>query len=315
MKSVLLKTFAWLAVALACHLAAALFADGRTDEYYLRSTGEQRPALVLGSSRAAQGIDPTALNDLLPEDLRDPGMLNFSFTIGHSPYGPTYLEAIRKKLDPATQNGLFILCVDPWALSAPKGNAQDVESAFPEEDRMLGKQWIMNGTPNLEYLVRNYAFGWGRIMRERWFPPEPYLTLHENGRLEVHVSLDSLKMAEALKKKVDEYTDHAKHTYSPSLRRIAYLERTIELLQQHGQVVLLRLPLHPAIQRIEEDYWPGFNSLTNELASDNGLAVIDHTALADELLLTDGLHLAAASVPSYSRRLARDVGAVLKGSR
>lgn len=308
MKSFLLKTSAWLALALVCHLIAAFFADGHTDEYYLKFTGEQRPALVLGSSRAAQGIDPAALNALLAEGLRDPGMLNFSFTIGHSPYGPTYLDAVRKKLDPTARNGLFILCVDPWSLSIPKGTAKGMGGPSPEDTRMLGKQWMMNATPNLEYLVRNHSHGWGSLIGGPLHDLAPELILHGNGRLEVRIASYERTDLERRAQAVETYTTYAEKMYERSPFRIVHLRRTIELLKQHGTVVLLVLPLHQDIRHIEQRYWPTFDQELKGLADPLHVAVLDHSYMGDSLLFTDGHHLDAASVPGYSRTLAKGIG-------
>jgi hypothetical protein len=310
MRTFLLKIAIWTALALGCHLIAAFFADGRTDEHYLKFTGERRSALVLGTSRAAQGIDPMMLDPLLPEDLHEPGMLNFSFNLGTSAYGPTYLKVIEKKLDPATRNGLFILCVDPWSLSVPRSIGKDGNGPFPEDERMLAQQWRVNGTPNYEYLGRNYAYGWGRMIAARWYPIESYLTLHESGWLEVQVSMDSVYMAERLAQKVADYTEHAERNYTPSDARLMYLEKTIDLLKAHGTVVVLRMPTHGDILRIEDSYWPELNSILDDLSARKGAMFMDHTTMADRFVYTDGNHMAAESTPVYSRMLAADIAAL-----
>jgi hypothetical protein len=311
MKLFLLKIAAWLSLVLALHLIAACFADGTADEYYLRFTGNERQALVLGTSRAAQGIDPSALDHLLPRSIQVPGMLNFGFTIGHSPYGPAYFNAIRKKLDPATKHGLFIVCVDPWALSIPKGSAITLDGPYPEDERMLGKQWWMTGTPNIEYLVRNYGKGWGSLVVDPIPSTDAELLLHPNGRLEVQVEGDEDMEILRRLKKVEVYERYAEEQYEPAPFRVIHLTRTIELLKEHGTVFMVRLPIHKDILDIESFYWPGFSSEMEHLANALNVAFLDHSGSMGSLRFTDGNHIAAVSVPDYSQRLANEIGTLL----
>src|SRR5689334_18034252 len=114
MSSFLRKTAMALLLVALIHLGAGFLANGTTDEYYLRfTTGKQR-SMMLGGSRAAQGLHPSVFNNVDAPSLFAGPMYNFAFTMGHSPYGATYREAIARKLDPDTRNGLFILQVDPW---------------------------------------------------------------------------------------------------------------------------------------------------------------------------------------------------------
>jgi hypothetical protein len=311
MKHFLLKIAIWTALALACHMAAAYFADGTTDEHYLKFTGEQRSAMVLGTSRAAQGIDPAAFDAILPETSHPHGMLNFSFNIGTSPYGATYLRAIEKKVDSATRNGLFIVCVDPWSLSSPKNSGPEENVQFPEDERMLARQWTMNGTPNFEYLIRNHPSGWGSLIGGPLHATETYLRLHGNGWLEVQVPMDSASLVQRRMEKVAHYSVYADQAYAPSEQRMRYLERTIDLLRQHGTVVLLRMPTHQDLLHIEEGYWPEFPSVLSGIAARKGASILDHSTLSDRYIYTDGNHIAAVSVPGYSRILATEVGRII----
>jgi hypothetical protein len=210
-------------------------------------------------------------------------------------------------LDPATRDGLFILCVDPWSLSVPKSSGADVATSFPEDERMLARQWRVNGTPNYEYLVRNYAYGWGSLIGGPLHDVETYLRLHTNGWLEVQVPMDSAILVQRRMEKVAQYSTYAERYYTPSDLRLSYLEKTIDLLQAHGEVVVLRMPTHADILHIENSYWPEFTSVLSDLSSRKSTYFIDHTALAHRFTYTDGNHMAATSVPGYSGVLAVDI--------
>lgn len=69
-------------------------ADGYTDPFYMRFTTSKQNSLILGTSRAAQGLQPKFFDSILKETI-----LNYSFTVAHSPFGKTYLRSIKKKMD------------------------------------------------------------------------------------------------------------------------------------------------------------------------------------------------------------------------
>ncbi|RDC62894.1 hypothetical protein [Adhaeribacter pallidiroseus] len=67
------------------------FNVGHLDTHYTRLTTTKAPSLIIGTSRAAQGILPLMFKEMAPH------MQNFAFTIMHTPFGPTYLDLIHKK--------------------------------------------------------------------------------------------------------------------------------------------------------------------------------------------------------------------------
>src|SRR4051812_33254984 len=83
------------------------FSNGKSDYFYLRFTTPPQPSLILGTSRAAQGLQPSVFNESNLAFAKP--MFNFSFANNISPYGPIYLNAIKKKVSTASKNGLFIL--------------------------------------------------------------------------------------------------------------------------------------------------------------------------------------------------------------
>ncbi|MCB0765455.1 MAG: hypothetical protein KDB84_12155, partial [Flavobacteriales bacterium] len=200
MRRFLLKTAIALCIALCFHLIAAWHADGSSDAYYLRFTGHRHASLIIGTSRGAQGIDPTAFAEGKKGDGWAPDLFNFAFTRANSPYGPTYLRAIAGKLDPGQDNGLFLVSVDPWALSERKD-----ENGFPESERFLGRMHTFNSTPNPEYLIRCYGAGWGALLGGPLVGADTTLFLHEDGWLEVRIPMDSASVATRSAQKKREY--------------------------------------------------------------------------------------------------------------
>ena len=100
-----------------CFLVIAFMAipAGRIGDIYPRIITPRQHSLVIGTSRAAQSVNPLILNECL-EELYTPDLYNFAFHLDISSYNPYYVEAIRKKLLPYDgQKHYFILAVDPWS--------------------------------------------------------------------------------------------------------------------------------------------------------------------------------------------------------
>ena len=89
--------------------------NGYTDDVnYFKFSSPKSSSMILGTSRALQGLVPQAIDSVTGRN----DLLNFAFTLGNSPYGKVYLDAIKKKIDRSKKNGIFILAVDPWAISS-----------------------------------------------------------------------------------------------------------------------------------------------------------------------------------------------------
>lgn len=284
MSSFLRKTAVALLIALLFHLAAGFMADGTTDEYYLRfTTGKQR-SMILGGSRAAQGLHPSVFNGIdAPSEFEGP-IYNFSFTIAHSPYGPTYQHAIKEKLDATAKNGLFILQVDPWLLSDPKDSASGTEA-----ERALGEQLTWNVRPNYEYLTRYWDRGWGALGHWPQRDADTTSEVLADGRLRLHVPMDTATVRRRTENKIRTYREEYLPGRSLSPERMDHLGRTIRLLRQHGRVALVRLPVCKAIADMEDSFAPDLNASMAEMAVNTGASYIRLDTMA--ATFTDGNHL------------------------
>ncbi|MBS1566065.1 MAG: hypothetical protein JST39_16875, partial [Bacteroidetes bacterium] len=193
MKQFLTRSLFFIIPVLAGFIGVAYMADGYTDPFYLRFTSPRQNALIVGSSRAAQGLQPAVLNATLSGGYRHP-LYNFSFTSTYSPMGPTYFNAIRKKLNPDIKNSVFIVAVDVWSLTADKKMPED-STAFQENNLMLGHNPWINGFPCYTYLARDYPMPYltlltGKVHRNLLHAKQNFL-LHEDGWLEVSNPMDS----------------------------------------------------------------------------------------------------------------------------
>ena len=136
---------------LSSYIFLGFFADGYTDPFYLRFTSPKQKSLIIGTSRAAQGIRPSIMDSVLDAKRFNIPIYNFAFTILHSPYGKTYYNAIDSKLVKDNFNGLFIVAVDPWSISLRTNLNYDIESK-----KELSKLIYFNMNPNYDYLMNAY---------------------------------------------------------------------------------------------------------------------------------------------------------------
>lgn len=263
-----------------------IYADGTIDSFYLRFTTPPAKSLILGSSRPAQGIQPHHLEEgLRGVDYEGP-ILNFSFTTENSPFGPYYYEAIKKKLNPNTKNGIFIIGVDPWQFSVDKENEDDPRN-FREADFAPGNMKYLSMDPNFEYLIKNFDGGFRELIRNR---KDPYRRLYENGWLEINIDTSRIDLEERMYNVAGSYIQMS-YERSFSDIRFEYLVKKIELLKKHGSVFLVLMPTSVAVRDAEEMFIPGFSEMMKELALEKNVNFLDFTIDSDNYTYTDGHHL------------------------
>lgn len=300
MRGFLIKCAYALGIVLLLHLAAGFMADGTTDAFYLRFTVKMRKSLVLGGSRAAQGIFPEVFNAVGLRDRFEGPLYNFSFTLAHSPYGPTYLHAIEQVLDTSARKGLFLLQVDPWQLSEAK-------DSLPERERSLGVMRTFGMKPNYEYLARYWDRGWGALSHRGSKDADTNTVLLADGRLEAHVPMAAAKWEQRTQRRLRYYRDVLMPGRRMSALRMEWLGRTIDRLKAHGTVVLVRLPASAPIRALEDSLSPHFNAYLLRMGSEHGALFIDLSDELDDAVYNDGVHLNASSGRRLSGSLARMV--------
>ncbi|GAB5398881.1 MAG: hypothetical protein Aureis2KO_04660 [Aureisphaera sp.] len=267
-------------------------ADGHTDPFYLRFTSAEQQSLILGTSRAAQGIRPDVLNRQFPEA----NFYNYSFTIAHSPYGPTYFESIQKKLDPDTRNGVFILSVDPWSISSKAQDPNNEEDFFENERALANTPWVSQ-KPNIPYLLQNFDGSYYELLEEK-----TEMFLHDDGWLEVTVKMLPRIVRSRVRRKVKSYNKHAED-YQFSQVRLDYLNKIISYLQERGEVYLVRLPVSREVMDIEERFMDDFNRKMKKLAQQGEIPYLDLTSENHIHHYTDGNHLYKESATEVSEQI------------
>jgi hypothetical protein len=293
MKSFILKTLLFSAIVIGLFVFILTLADGHTDPYYLKFTTPPQDNIILGTSRGAQAVQPAEFESVLNEKF-----LNYSFTIGHSPYGPVYLNSVKKKVNPHVTDGIFVVTVDPWSISN-NGEDPNDPSVFIENDLFLADLDSVNKKPNFEYLYKHLKGKYYTAI----FSVDRYLFLHDDGWLEVDVPMDSSLVRKRLKGKIEEYRKINLPDRKLSEVRVDYLKQTVEFLKSHGKVYLVRLPISPEMYEIEQEFLPNFNDVIYPVTqiSDGYLDMSDEN---HKYQYTDGNHLWKESGKAVSKKIA-----------
>jgi len=258
-----------------------LKADGYTDPFYIRFTTPKQQNLILGTSRAAQGIQPRFFKEIMGIDI-----YNFSFTIGQSPYGQVYYDGIKRKFNHKGKDGVFILAVDPWSISSKTKYPND-SAHFRENNLCLGNTTIVNMKPNFQYLFNNFSGKYFDLLFEK---KKTSMFLHKNGWLEITAKMDTSIVNKRIDLKVKTYRETNLNRYKYSSLRFEYLKKIILYLKDYGKVYLVRLPLHEKVMEIENELMPDFNKKINDIVPFTD-GYLDMTTQNMKYNYTDGNHL------------------------
>lgn len=298
MKKFILKSSQIVAIIIATYGLLGFFADGYTDPFYLRFTSPKQHSLILGTSRAAQGIRPNVLDTLLKKRNEKLPIFNFSLTLLDSPYGETYYRAIQAKLDKNTKHGLFVVAIDPWSISSRSDFNDEIETK-----EVLSKITYFNQNPNYDYLINAYNKPIFSVIIDKFKKKSPLL-LHENGWLEVSVPMDKKSIETRAEDKLKQYKQNLS-IYKISPSRINWLEKTISLLKKHGNVVLVRIPVGEQILSLEKELYKPFDSLI--AATFKNTPYLNFVEEGNTYQFVDGNHLYKESAKRFSIELAKKI--------
>ena len=279
-------------------LGVFLLADGNSDSHYSNFTTPKQKSLIIGTSKAAQGLQPKIFNKILNRS----DFNNFAFTVAHSPYGPVYLEAIKKKLDVTSEEGIFIITVDPYSLSSRSHDPNDI-NLFRENDKFLATVGRLDSKPNFQYLLKEYPYPYIYILTKKFdLIDDDYL--HEDGWQEVNISMNPKSIRERKTSKLNEYRKLS-GVYKFSETRLEYLEKTIEFLGKHGETYLVRLPVSKAFLHLENDVSKNFDKSIHNTSAKYNIPYLDLTKTGIDYEYTDGNHLYKSSGAKVSAEVAK----------
>ncbi len=265
--------------------------DSKIDSSYSKISRKHPEGLIIGTSRAAQALEPSVFGDVY----------NFAFTQAYSPFDSSYFELI-KRFHPISVNRnvlnksdnfsvkqdlkLHLICVDAWSLSSFPGDKYErMNTSFVNETE---PGWI-DGY-NFEYLFKHMPTKWSEVI-ENCISSN---FVNPSGRFVVSFTFDQMqdnfnrsfpeKMIYNKKKEIYRFG-------SMSNIRLYFLKKTISYLKQDGKIVLVQLPVHRELAALEDKFAPNFDSLIKKVAQKEGIQFINLKSFHDSVHYTDGGHI------------------------
>lgn len=281
-------------------LSVFLLANGTTDPYYLKLTTPAQQSLIIGTSKAAQGLQPSIFDEIIYPG-KQKHFYNYSFSLDDSPFGPVYLQSIQKKLSPETKDGIFVVTVDPWSLSGGKDESGGSEH-FRDANGCLSGLPSVTMDPNIFYLLNSYNNSYYQILVNYKFQKREFLK--RDGWLEIRVPMDSNSVRKRTAGKVGFYQDEMLKRYTFMPERFDYLIKTIEFLQKHGEVFMVRLPVTEGIFEVDDAAMPDFDNKMEDISLKYNIPYMNYRVRPHVYDYTDGNHLYKTSGEVVSKEIA-----------
>jgi hypothetical protein len=274
-----------------------------TDDFYKRFTSSQQNSFILGSSRAAS-MDPEIIDQIISRKFPNAKLYNYAFTWAHSPFGPKYLESIEKKMIPETKDGVFIVTVEPTALMVDKSQPDELKF-YVENDKSVAKTSMVSTNPNIEYLIESYDFSITNELNKKIRPPKNAIAevrILDNGKVDGKIiKQNSPEKQEQINKIKMEEFQVKMNKLKASENRFSYLKKTIEFLQQHGKVILVRMPVNKVPYSIENSAFPDFDEKIFEITAVEKIKYINYNNIPNHYKWTDEVHLSPESMKEFSK--------------
>jgi hypothetical protein len=293
-----LKYIVLFSLILASYLVIMAFGTTtlETDKNFQKLTSPEGNSLIIGTSRAARLKGSEIRKAISPIRFENDSFLNYAFNLSVSPYGPAYNNSVVQLAQSMPKSGprVFILAIDPWALSEPKEDGQ-----FPEDDTYITfnrNNWL----PEVSYLYEFYD--------------KPLISLFSNHyaqkreRLKNLSKLDTAQIRKHSDSKIKYYREnHVRHdTFSHG--RAAALDDLIRSLKQHGQVYLLRVPVSKEMAALENEYCPNFMDLILASEERKNTPLLDFYPYANDYDCFDANHLFEEDAVAISQT----IGSIIK---
>nr|WP_321232185.1 hypothetical protein [uncultured Psychroserpens sp.] len=275
-------------------------ADGKSDPFYKKISSAKQSSLILGSSRIGYAIKPS----IIDKELGNIQSFNYAFTYNTSPYGLTYLNSVKQKLDTTVENQVFILGVDPWVLSNDSQDPNDL-NMFLENKNFLGTITTVNSHPNFNYLIHNYSEPYIKILYNR----SP-LFVEDDGSWSSSLQLSDKYILKQKKELIARYTVK-QEAYQFSSLRLAYLKQTISYLKTYGEVYLIRLPIDLDLLEVENKLMSNFDDVLEHMSNEMSVHYFNFSTQGDVFNYFDAHHM----IPESANRLSLEIAKRIKQSK
>jgi hypothetical protein len=240
-----------------------------TDPYLYKLTAEFKGDIIVGSSRASQGINPDYLGR---------HYINFAFSNLESSFTEDYIDAIIEKFESVkSAKKSIIIEVNPWNLS--EGNRTKTTRSLFKTNK------YPKFLKTFDYLYKKYSH---KDLLRNIILPDTTLKTHKNGWLEVTLNEDSISYNLRREKKLKAYELLAKESEFSEVKLNNFLKLITYAYQNNIPYLVVRLPVTEDFKVLEKRYYSNFDDTIREMLSDS----IKYLTISDgELIYTDGHHL------------------------
>lgn len=249
---------------------------------------KKQNSLIIGTSRAAKLnadiISYEVSNKILPS-----GIYNFAFNLSMSPYCPSYNQSIIKHVNfESNEKGVFILCIDPWALSEKK-HSKNNSNNLNQHSKLVN----FNNNQDfatIKYFLQTYSKPYinlflppkstsNNIKKEK--PNKEYIKHHLSAKIA------SYKRQHFSNKKISD-------------KRFSSLKSLIDTLSTKGKVYLIKIPVSNEMINLEHKFSPDFDTKIKSLISQSNIKLIDFYNYSSSFLCPDGNHLWSTDADTVS---------------
>lgn len=307
MKVFILKITLFCALLVLSYLAMVhKLSEGYVDMYYPKFT-QSAKSLIIGLSRADEGIDPYTLENGLPEEYNGP-VVNFASNQNY--FGSVYLDAIKEKLVDTgnSKKRFFIVTVSPGSFTAPKGfGTKGIEAM--DRKTAIGRANDFTSMPNYSYIMNCYGNGLYNAFIDSYSGGN--LTTHTNGWNEVSLESPTFNITQEVikdwKRKNLAYFERRLPKEEVKPYRLEWFGKTLEHLKKEGDVFLVRMPADKEIIEFENKNLPTFKTLMDSITHVYQIPYLDYSIGNKSFGTYDGSHLYSESAKEFSTILARDM--------
>ena len=277
---------------------------GNIDYFYIKFTSPKAKSMIIGDSRSFQGVQPTVINSYFKNSDLDLPMFNYSFTIAQALIGPLYNESILKKIDKASNNGVFIISVTPEMFTEHKGY-NNTAGIYREEGQPPHNMNFVDVNPNFEYLIKNASFFHFRSLFRK------NSVVHKDGWLEeLNLPTNEITFKSWENSQIDLFLKDAKVS-ALSQVRFKSLEELIKRLKSYGQVFIIRMPISTRFQELENKYFPEFELKIDSITTKVGVPYFNFNNYNINLETYDGHHLNKYGGKKFTRILCDSIATKL----
>ena len=263
------------------------------DIFYVRFITPRQSSLILGDSRAAQGLVPSVIN----QSSRQFSFFNYAFTASYSPFCEDYLISIKEKLTHNIEGQMFIISIGPTQFTSYETTTASNTSSYLSSIKSVNGNGFINisyfmsvNRKPLIYGLFNRVIGTAVNHRDGWL--QQRLVYVSPGELEERYTSGIIRFENSISARS---WDNLKWNLFCDL---------IDFLKDSGAIVfLIRMPTSNDVNILENRYFPDFNERFYSYSLENQIIYLDHSGLSNSYNSIDGNHLTEESAIDYSEYL------------